>query len=92
MADEHAELGRLGYFGSYARGNWGVGSDLDLVAVVTSASVPFDRRALAWDLTPLPVPSEILIYTEPEWLELERHGGRFAEMLTRSTVWVFIRI
>ena len=33
-AKRHPELQRLGYFGSYARGDWGVGSDLDLVAVV----------------------------------------------------------
>jgi predicted nucleotidyltransferase len=30
----HPELLRLGYFGSYARGDWGVGSDLDLFALV----------------------------------------------------------
>ena len=28
------ELKRIGYFGSYARGDWGVGSDLDLIAVL----------------------------------------------------------
>ena len=33
-------LRRLGYFGSYARGDWGVGSDLDLVAVVAQAGSP----------------------------------------------------
>jgi hypothetical protein len=89
IATDHPELTRLGYFGSYARGNWGVGSDLDLIAVVTSAGERFDRRALAWDVTALPVPAEILIYTEAEWRDLERQGGRFAEMLTRDTVWVF---
>ena len=25
---------RVGYFGSYARGNWGVGSDLDVVVII----------------------------------------------------------
>ncbi len=43
------ELRRLGYFGSYARGDWGVGSDLDIVAVVVTSEEPFDRRALRWD-------------------------------------------
>ena len=28
---------RVGYFGSYARGDWGVGSDLDLVIIVERA-------------------------------------------------------
>jgi len=31
---------RIGYFGSYARGDWGVGSDLDLIA----ASARLTRR------------------------------------------------
>ena len=88
IASDHPELARLGYFGSYARGNWGVGSDLDLIAVVTSAGERFDRRALAWDVTALPVPTEILIFTEAEWRDLERQGGRFAEMLACDTVWV----
>ena len=42
----HAGLCRLAYFGSYARGDWGVGSDLDLIAVVDDASEPYERRTL----------------------------------------------
>jgi predicted nucleotidyltransferase len=80
---------RLGYFGSYASGRWGVGSDLDLVAVVTSAGEPFERRALAWDLNAIPVPAEILVYTEEEWTRLLHEGGRFAQMLMRETVWLY---
>ena len=30
----------------------------------------------------------LLIYTEAEWRDLERQGGRFAEMLARDTVWI----
>lgn len=41
----HPELVRLGYFGSYARGDWGVGSDIDLVAVVQRASRATNGRA-----------------------------------------------
>ena len=33
-ARRRPELLELGYFGSYARGDWAVGSDLDLVAIV----------------------------------------------------------
>jgi uncharacterized protein len=60
----HPELVRLGYFGSYARGDWGVGSDL--VAIVTGSSAPFGRRSLDWNLEQLPVPAEILVYTRDE--------------------------
>src|SRR5436309_7063503 len=69
-AQRHPGLLRLGYFGSYARGDAGVGSDLDLIAVVESSSDPFERRSLDWDLSSLPVPAEILVYTRQEWERL----------------------
>lgn len=84
----HPELVRLGYFGSYARGDAGVGSDLDLVAVVRASAEPFERRSIDWDLSGLPVPAEILVYTEAEWAELRRRGGRFARMLADEAVWL----
>ncbi|RKL62693.1 nucleotidyltransferase domain-containing protein [Thermoanaerobacteraceae bacterium SP2] len=31
------DIVKIGYFGSYARKDWGVGSDLDLVVVVTGS-------------------------------------------------------
>ena len=80
---------KLGYFGSYARGDWGVGSDLDLVAIVDHASEPFERRSLSWDLSPLPVPAELLVYTSKEWQSLWKEGGRFARTLEQETVWVY---
>jgi predicted nucleotidyltransferase len=44
--DEHDAVVRIGYFGSYARGDWGVGSDLDVIAVVAFSDEAFTRRAL----------------------------------------------
>ncbi|MDQ3774736.1 MAG: nucleotidyltransferase domain-containing protein [Pseudomonadota bacterium] len=85
----HPELVRLGYFGSYARGDWGVGSDLDLIALVREADEPFERRALSWDLNPLPVPTELLVYTEPEWRRLLDTNSRFAETVRQQAVWVY---
>ena len=76
-AKQHPGLLQLGYFGSYAHGNWGVGSDLDLIAIVKESSEPFERRSVCWDLKPLPVPAEMLIYTEKEWKRLQKQGGQF---------------
>jgi len=78
---------RIGYFGSYARGDWGVGSDLDLVIVVERSDVPFERRACAWDLTALPVPAEALVYTTEEWRSLA--GTRFGRTLASECVWIY---
>ena len=81
-------LVRVGLFGSYARGDAGVGSDLDLIVVMRGVDEPFIRRAAAWDVTGLPVPAELLVYTEAEWDALRVRGGRFAETLERETVWL----
>ncbi len=84
----HPEIKRLGYFGSYARGNWGVGSDLDLIALVSHSERPFEQRAMDWDLARLPVPAEILVYTESEWARLEQEGGRFFLTVAAEAVWL----
>ena len=89
-ARHRPELVRVGYFGSYARGDWGVGSDLDVVLVVARADFPFTRRAAAWDLTRLPVPTDVLVYTEHEWRRLDP-ASRFARMLAREAVWVWVK-
>jgi predicted nucleotidyltransferase len=87
-ACRHPGLLRLGYYGSYARGNWGVGSDVDLIAIVEEAADPFEGRALAWDLLDLPVPADLVVYTREEWERLRREGGRFARTIEREAVWL----
>jgi len=82
------ELVRVGYFGSYARGDWGVGSDLDVVLIVAGADLPFARRPVAWDLTRLPVPVDSLVYTQDEWRGLDP-ASRFTRVLAREVVWVW---
>jgi predicted nucleotidyltransferase len=82
---------RVGYFGSYARNDWGVGSDLDIVIVLSTCDVPPNRRALTWDTTTLPVPADVLIYSADEWRELTGSNRRFGRMLATEVVWVYSR-
>lgn len=91
VASARPDLLRLGYFGSYATGDWGVGSDLDLVAVVAASRRPFLERGRDWDLTSLPVPAEILVYTEAEWQDVVARGDRFARVLSTQVVWIHLR-
>lgn len=63
QVEQRTDIVALGYFGSYARGDWGVGSDLDVIAVLKKADQPFERRSAGWDLNSLPVPAEILVYS-----------------------------
>jgi predicted nucleotidyltransferase len=88
-AKRHDGVVRIGYFGSYARGDWGPGSDLDLVVVVAAADTPFVRRAVAWDTSSLPVASQLLVYTRDEWAMIRQRGDRFARALDAETVWVY---
>jgi predicted nucleotidyltransferase len=90
-AKRHPELLKLGYFGSYARGDWGVGSDLDLLAVVDQVSEPFERRSVRWDLSVLPVPADVLVYTKDEWQRLHVEKSRFANVIRTEVVWIFSR-
>lgn len=87
-AAERNELVRVGYIGSYARGDWGPGSDLDVVLVVAHAREPFIERGRSWDLTSLPVPADVLVYTETEFQDLARSESRFGRLLREEAVWV----
>lgn len=90
-ARRRPELRALGYFGSYARGDQGFGSDLDLAAVVAHSPLPFPERARDWKTETLPVPADLLVYTAAEWETLRDEGGRFARVLAAETVWLVRR-
>ena len=90
IARARKQVRRIGYFGSYARGDWGVGSDLDLVVVVDDSEQPFERRAGDWDTTELPVPTDVLVYTLKEWESL-RQQGRFCPTLMDEAIWIYDR-
>lgn len=81
---------RVGYFGSYARGDWGVGSDLDLIVLVERTEVPFERRPIYWDVTDLPVPTDLLVYSLQEW-ESVRTSTDFCRRASKEAVWVYDR-
>jgi hypothetical protein len=82
---------RIGYFGSYADGRWGVGSDLDLVIVVESSDLPPHDRPSGFPASALPVPYDILVYTQEEWECRIGQDDRFARTLREETVWLVER-
>jgi predicted nucleotidyltransferase len=77
----------VGYFGSYARGDWGVGSDVDLLVLVEDSDEPFHRRTLGFDIRPLPVPADVLVYTMAEWDRMSLSGG-LPRTVAAQVVWV----
>lgn len=86
VAQTRPEVLRIGYFGSYARGDWGVGSDLDVVIIVTQADKPFDMRAGDWDTRDLPIPTDLLVYTREEWDKLQERP--MSPRFVKEIVWL----
>jgi predicted nucleotidyltransferase len=80
---------RAGYFGSYARGDWGVSSDLDLILIVRQSDQPFWQRSLQWDVMNLPLPVDLLVYTREEWQNLVEQRANFAQSVEKEAVWVY---
>jgi len=89
LANHHQEVLAIGFFGSYATGSCGVGSDLDLVVITQDTDLPFERRNLSWPLEDLPVPTDTVVLTQSEWQGLQARDTRFARTLREETVWVW---
>lgn len=65
VIEERADVLRIGYIGSYARGDWGVRSDLDIVLLVEEHEQPRWRRGVEWDLSSL-TPMALLTPLAPQ--------------------------
>lgn len=70
QADHNDGLHKVGVFGSYGRGNAGVGSDLDLVLIDNNASGTQSQRYRQWPFELLPLSCDALVLTQREWDEL----------------------
>ncbi len=90
VARRRGDVVRIGYFGSYARGDWGVGSDLDVVIVLDGPVPPFERRLVEWDMSALPVQTDLMVYTAGEWRALENRAG-LPRPPALDAVWVCVR-
>ena len=68
------DLLAVGVFGSYGRGNAGVGSDLDLLLILRHCNEPIWQRLRRWDTRDLPLASDLLVYCLSEWHTLVGFG------------------
>lgn len=76
----------IGCYGSYAREDWGVGSDLDLV-IVHEGVEGFEDGQARWGLETIPVPVEAVTYTLEQWFGLMSSNRRMARMLREEAIW-----
>jgi predicted nucleotidyltransferase len=85
---QRSDIVKIGYFGSYARGDWGVGSDLDIIAVIKNTEIPFNERSAKWNVSKIPVPVDLLVYTEDEFESLKERNTNFYRVIKNEVIWV----
>ena len=84
----HGDLLAVGVFGSYGRGDAGVGSDLDLVLILQECTDPLWERLRRWDTGSLPLACDLLVYSLPEWCSLPGWNPRLAKALHHDCRWL----
>ena len=101
QASQQPGLERVGVYGSYGRGDAGVGSDLDLVLIDRRATGTASERFRRWPFETLPLSCDALILTPKEWDQLMLTGrpiaaqdpatAAMAKALERDCRWLWIR-
>jgi len=90
VAQDRPDVLRIGYFGSYARGDWGVGSDLDILIILEKSDLLFEYRTTLVDASNLPVPTDILVYSQLEWENLISRRPFFNKLI-KEIAWIYIK-
>jgi hypothetical protein len=62
-----------------------------VLIVVDESQQPFMERSLAWDTSALPVPTDVMVYTQLEWVAMARQNSRFYRDTAHQAVWVYER-
>jgi hypothetical protein len=73
---------RVACIGSYARGDWGVGSDLDVIVILSVCDLTPLERSRRYYPDPVPVPADLWVYTRAEWDTLATNSPLSARRLT----------
>lgn len=89
IASRHPEVRRVLLFGSFARGDHGVRSDLDLFIIVNHSDKPLPDRVVDFLEDASDYPTDILIYTEDELQARLSEGNRFLSQAMREAVQLF---
>lgn len=75
---------RVACIGSAARGDWGVGSDLDLILILSDTTLSPEARYRQYYPDGLPVPVDLWVYTRVEWEGLATRAPLLWRRLSRE--------
>ena len=70
--------------GSYARNDWGFGSDLDIIVVLSDTILSPVQRHARYGPQDLPVPVDLWVYTTAEWENLSSQAPQLWQRLQRE--------
>ena len=91
IAHDRPEVLRIGYFGSYARGDYTPFSDLDVVVVLAGSPRRFPERTLDYQPQDVPVGCEVFAYTADEIALMRREGRSWWHEIETTCLWVWTR-
>ena len=91
VAPERPEIVRVGYFGSYASGDYTPASDLDVVVLLSESDRALPQRMLDYLPHPIPVGCEVFPYTTDEVARMRREGSGWWHEIETHAVWVWTR-
>ena len=85
---KHPEIIAAGLFGSYARGDYAPGSDIDLLIIVSDSKEPrWFMRSSSFEIETLPLGADVFVYTQAERDQMEKTHPWFQHVLS-ETIWL----
>jgi len=87
----HPEIVKIILFGSYVRGDFVPGSDLDLLIILEHSDRPFLDRIPQYLPNRVPFPVDVFPYTEAEVRQMQAEGNPFILRALREGKVVFAK-
>ena len=86
---DHPEVVRVGYFGSYARGDYVPGSDFDVLIELAASDIPqWPDRGPGYQPDQFPVGIEVFAYTSDELARMRASGAAFVRTIDAEIHWL----
>lgn len=86
LRDRDETVASIWCIGSYARGDWGVGSDIDVIVVLTETKLSSKQRYQHYYPDGLPVPADLWVYTSAELTSLSSHSPHLWQRLQNERI------
>jgi predicted nucleotidyltransferase len=84
------EIKKMGYFGSYARGDYTPASDLDILVIINKSDKVFFKRADDYVVDDISVGCELFVFSECEINErVKQYKHGWIDTILKEVIWVY---